>query len=223
MRYVSIDIETTGLNPETCSILSVGAIIEDTRKKLSFDEIPKFHVGILQTEVTGSLYALNLNHSLINTLLSYDSADKDGKINIEKTSGMTFCSKDDFTQLFYGFLWTHLTDAKIPVTFDSTMYANHKILYPSLKGNTNKLDINVAGKNFGTFDKLFLEKMPRWQQAIRIRQRIIDPSIFYCDWHNDESIPSLAECKVRAGTGEIVTHNALEDAWDIIELLRKQY
>ena len=28
MKYISIDIETTGLDPEFCNVLSIGAIIE---------------------------------------------------------------------------------------------------------------------------------------------------------------------------------------------------
>ena len=62
-----------------------------------------------------------------------------------------------------------------------------------------------------------MERLPRWKQVFRIRQRIIDPSILFTDWVNDESLPSLSDCKKRAGLSEIVTHNAVEDAWDVIE------
>jgi hypothetical protein len=85
------------------------------------------------------------------------------------------------------------------------------------------VSINVAGKNFGTFDKLFLERLPRWKQAIRIRQRIIDPSLLFTDWKVDDSMPSLDTCKIRAKLDGGVTHNAIEDAWDVIQLLRTQY
>ena len=74
-----------------------------------------------------------------------------------------------------------------------------------------------------TFDKLFLERLPRWKQLIKIRQRIIDPSVLYVNWESDSSLPSMSECKVRAGLPGMVTHNAVEDAWDVIELLRNTY
>ena len=83
--------------------------------------------------------------------------------------------------------------------------------------------VNVAGKNFASFDKHFLERLPRWQQVIRIRQRIIDPSVIFTNWTDDKAIPSLYECKQRANIEGIVTHDALEDAWDVIQLLRTQY
>jgi hypothetical protein len=70
---------------------------------------------------------------------------------------------------------------------------------------------------------LFLEQLPWWQKLIRVRSRILDPSILFCDWNEDDSLPSLIRCKERANIEGIVTHNALEDAWDVIELLRKHY
>ncbi len=82
---------------------------------------------------------------------------------------------------------------------------------------------SLMKENFATFDKHFLEKLPRWKQVIRIKQRILDPAILYVDWKNDSSLPSLGECKERAKIDGIVTHNALEDAWDVIELPRKKY
>jgi hypothetical protein len=56
-----------------------------------------------------------------------------------------------------------------------------------------------------------------------MRQRVIDPAILMVDWKNDESLPNLKVCKERADIEGIVTHNALEDAWDVIEVLRKFY
>ena len=94
---------------------------------------------------------------------------------------------------------------------------------PMINNLTKPIIINVAGKNFGTFDKLFLEQLPWWQKLIRVRSRILDPSILFCDWNEDDSLPSLIRCKERANIEGIVTHNALEDAWDVIELLRKHY
>ena len=67
MRKIALDIETTGLNPETCQILSIGAVIEDTQKQLAFEEIPKFHCAILKNErdiISGEIYALNMDRDL---------------------------------------------------------------------------------------------------------------------------------------------------------------
>ena len=71
-KYVSIDLETTGLNPETCQILSFGAVIEDRDNKLPIEELPKFHRIIKHDFIKGEPYALNLNKDIIEII-------KDGK------------------------------------------------------------------------------------------------------------------------------------------------
>jgi len=82
---------------------------------------------------------------------------------------------------------------------------------------------NAAGKNFGSFDQKFLERLPRWKQIFRIRNRILDPAILYVDWENDDSLPGLSKCKERGGFNPHVTHNAVDDAMDVVALLRKMY
>ena len=41
MPYVLIDIETTGINPDVCQILEIGAIYDDGTKPI--DTLPIFH------------------------------------------------------------------------------------------------------------------------------------------------------------------------------------
>ena len=71
--------------------------------------------------------------------------------------------------------------------------------------------------------KLFLQELPWWQKLIRTRQRVLDPAILCVDWNNDTALPSLTQCKERTNVEGIVTHNALEDAWDVIQVLRNFY
>ena len=46
MKYLSLDIETTGLDKEKCSIIQFAAVVEDTSNPLPYHELPKF-VGYL--------------------------------------------------------------------------------------------------------------------------------------------------------------------------------
>jgi oligoribonuclease len=204
MKYISIDIETTGLDPINCNTLSIGAIIEDTNNPLPYEELPKFHVAILHKELKGSPYAINMNSELIETIVRYQTAqDQDEKNDLVHMTGMQFMKLEDVAQAFQFFL------------FKNKMLDQ---LHP-IKPTT----ITAAGKNFGTFDKLFLEQIPEWKQYVKFRSRIIDPSILFVDWKNDEQLPSLNECKERANVPGVVTHNALEDAWDVIQTLRTKY
>jgi hypothetical protein len=96
-------------------------------------------------------------------------------------------------------------------------------MYPALTSQIPKVHITAAGKNFATFDLKFLERLPRWKQVFKVRQRIIDPSVLFTNWGEDDSLPSLSMCKKRAGMEEHVAHDAVEDARDVIRLLRKSY
>ena len=95
--------------------------------------------------------------------------------------------------------------------------------YPVLGTKMKPFHLNVAGKNFHAGDQAYIERLPRWKQVFRIRTRLIDPSVLFVDWKNDESVPGLGKCKERAKVDGIVTHDALEDAWDVVQLLRTQY
>lgn len=198
MIIVSIDIETTGLNPEKHQILSIGIIIEDTEKKLSFEKIPKLHLAIVHKELRGGLFALNMNADLINLINKYDISDEKGKNDLSIEHDMIFTTEEEACYQILSFLGENGFD-------------------------TVSIKFTAAGKNFATFDKLFLEKLPRWKQYFQVKQRVLDPTPYFIDWNEDEELPNLSKCKERAGFPNTVTHNAIEDAWDIVELLRKQY
>jgi len=208
MKYVSIDIETSGLDTENNQVLSIGAVIEDTTKKLSLRDIPKFYCIVLQRQITGSPRALDMNKDIIQLMGTYLDGSKENREFLSESMG--FYEKDEVAKAFYTFLYPHFVSP-----LDGPMPDFGKIRKPLL--------INVAGKNFGTFDNVFLKKLPWWQKLIIAKQRIMDPAMLFVDWENDEELPSLTKCKERAGIKGNVTHNALEDSWDVVEVLRNFY
>ena len=226
MKYISIDIETTGLEPEKNKVISVAAIIEDTENKLPFDQCPKFNVAILQNELIGSARAITINKQLISEIADYQDADIETRKLIDSESEYKFVREDDIAKEFYwwlgenGFDFGGFGGGDFGGGHSIIVEGKHK---PAINGNTKPITINVAGKNFATFDMLFLKQLPWWQRLIKIRQRVLDPAILVVDWKNDTSLPNLKQCKERTGIEGIVTHNALEDAWDVIEVMRKFY
>ena len=68
MRFVSIDIETTGLNPETCEVLEIGAVINDPMTSL--DNLPTFLFRIRREIYKGEPYALSMHSDLFKALAS---------------------------------------------------------------------------------------------------------------------------------------------------------
>ena len=224
MKYISIDIETTGLDSEFNQILSIGAVIEDTLNQLPSEDLPKFHAVIKRESVYGSIFALNLNKDLIQAMKDYSEAKTDElKQEIEESFGAKFYHEDEVVEALYQFCYRNGLVDLDPNFLYKQMKVVDGIAYPILGSNMVKTYLNCAGKNFAGFDKKFLEKLPRWKQVFSIRSRVLDPGILFVDWINDESIPSLDECKKRAGIDGVVTHNAVEDAMDVVMLLRKCY
>jgi DNA polymerase III epsilon subunit-like protein len=222
MKYVSIDIETSGLNHDMNHVLSIGAIIEDTNNKLPYEELPKFNAIVLQNNIQGSPRAITMNKEIISLMGEYLEGTNEVRSVLNNNSGYKFYEEDEVVKEFY--YWLDNNGLGHGLT-NSGGYAQvvDGVTRPMINGATKPITLNVAGKNFGTFDKLFLQELPWWQKLIRTRQRVLDPAILCVDWTNDTSLPSLITCKERMNIEGIVTHNALEDAWDVIELLRKFY
>src|SRR5699024_6968893 len=98
MKYISIDIETTGLNPNNCQILSFGAVLEDTNKNVPVEELPFFHCAILREKIEGEPFALNMNRDLLSKIVEYQISDD--KEAISKKRNMWFLHEKDVVQKF---------------------------------------------------------------------------------------------------------------------------
>jgi DNA polymerase III alpha subunit (gram-positive type) len=196
MKYVSIDIETTGLDPETCQVLQVGAVIEDTEQVLPIDQLPRFNCIVENQSYTGSPYALWLNSNLLKKLGDMESLKKDERLDYRKANNI-------------------LPVGTVAASFNIWLIANG-----FTQSETGGVTINVAGKNFASFDKQFLVKLPNWTSKIQMRQRIMDPAILFMDWTNDSALPNLNSCLQRAQLAGEVTHDAVDDAIDVVRVIR---
>lgn len=209
MIYCSIDLETTGLHEEpiidektgdiitpACSILEFGAVLEDTNNILPLKDLPIFHCYIKHPggNISGNIFALNLNAEIIANL----------KNEKELKDTYTYLKPDELADSFLA--WLKIQGLEIKESYG--------------KFHTT---ITVAGKNFSGFDRKFLNKIPEFSTKIRMRQRVIDPSVLFVDWKEDECLPSLDECNAKIGHTVPVQHTAVEDALDVIRLLRKSY
>jgi len=201
MKFVSIDLETTGLDWENNQIIEFGAVLEDTNNILPMDELPTYHAYITHPggNLFGNVFALNLNAGIIEKLKNKrDYEDTYNYIKIDELA-------DDF--LF----WLHSQGFELKTKYEKT---EREFKYTT---------INVAGKNFNGFDRNFLDRVDGFSNKIRMRTRVIDPATIMVNWKDDDTLPSLDECKQRAGIEGIVTHLAVDDAKDVVEVLRKSY
>lgn len=194
MKYISIDIETTGLDPATCQVLEIGAVLEDTENQTDFENAKKFRAIIPHRIISGSPFALNMNKELIKTISDYNSIE-DVFESLSHASKHSIVSLENVSSVFGNWLENEC-------------------------GYLKKERINVAGKNFLGFDDKFLNLIPDWQKNVKINRRVIDPAILAMDWKSDRDLPGLNQCLERAKIQKEVSHNAVEDAWDVIQVLR---
>jgi len=197
MKYISIDIETTGLNPEACQILQIGAVIEDTLNPAPLDSLPRFNCLVEHEVYSGQPTALSMNSWILKTLSGLENLAKDERLEYRKTHNI------------------------MPVGIVAKSFAMWLMSNGILPEEANgPVKINAAGKNFASFDKQFLQRLPNWGAAVQIRQRILDPAILFMDWQQDSSLPNLNTCITRAKLDGIVTHDAVQDALDVIRVIR---
>jgi len=77
--YLSLDIETTGLDPDTCQIIEIGGVFDFLDRPLK--ECPTFHTYVRHKLYVGEPFALNLNGKILGRLaetpegFSYNCAD----------------------------------------------------------------------------------------------------------------------------------------------------
>jgi len=184
MKYISIDTETTGLDPFTNSITEIAIIVDDLSNPIPIDQLPTFvtYVGYPQ-DLTWNVFAMNMFKDRID---EYAKADK--------------TPHSDVVDKIINFLRPHFGDI--------------------IEG---KVKITVGGKNFASFDKKFLDALPYGCLLMdAIHHRSIDVGSMYME-REDIVIPSLEECKKRAGISGGIPHQALDDAKDVVRLIRHKY
>jgi len=66
LPYLSIDIETTGLDPETCQTLEIGAVFDNWT--LPIRQLPTFHCYVVHQQIIGTPFGLALNADILRRL-----------------------------------------------------------------------------------------------------------------------------------------------------------
>jgi len=199
MKILAIDIETTGIHPSRDQILQLGAVYYDSSKSMHVDKMPAFKMYVDNVYIKGDTYAINMNQHIFKYIL--ENNEKRTKqptkfaLNDEEFQEGIICNISDLFSFFHYFL-----------------------LRNKIAGN----NITLAGKNIDRFDIPFLEHHIRFS-SLDFNKRTFDPGVLFLDIKKDKVIPNLSECKRRAGLEDTVSHDALDDAKDIIRLIKKYY
>lgn len=74
---LSLDVETTGLEPDRNQVLEIGAVIDYHNDTRALEEMPTFHCLVRPTPyIVGNEYALQLNNRILRKLAGVDKTDE---------------------------------------------------------------------------------------------------------------------------------------------------
>ena len=173
--YLSIDIETTGLDRQKVHVLQLAAVYDNGK---DLEELPTFDRVIKWPVIThAEEYAMNLNKDLLER-----GFKKQNIVSINQC-------RDEFRK------WLE-------------------------KIEPGKSRFTPAGKNVQGFDIPILENPVNKFFFDRFLRRTLDPgSMYTADF---DHIPTLDEINSVTGRSP-VTHNALDDCWDVVYAIRHKW
>lgn len=222
MKYVSIDLETCGLDPLVHPILEFGAVATE------IDYRPSIYTPVRYTfralVIPPNLDAISVSPftAKLHTRL-WDEIEmwkKDGsnytcglesgvvhpRVVCQMKSEQRGCSLPFLFAQWLCRCWPKLAEAKSAKEW----------------GTEVRPKITVAGKNAATFDLPFLRAQSDIDAFVDIRHRVLDVASHF--WRpGDECLPSLDVCLERAGIPKRTCHGALDDALLVCDLIDKVF
>ncbi len=189
MKYLSIDLETTGLNPDNCQILEIGAVYDDGVAPLA--ELQRFQCFVWHPQIIGEPRAMAMNARCLDAIASVGEM---------------------------GAIWAETPDGVRVYRAETASAALRDFARKSAGAERG---IMVAGKNVGSFDWQFLKRLSSSHDEIvwPFDFRFLDVGTLWLR-PSDRVIPGLSRCLARAGLPSAVTHCALDDALQVVQLVR---
>lgn len=201
MRYVAIDIETTGLDRQRDQILQVAMVADQYPSAVDVLGCDYFEGLVWHDRLAGNSFALNMNAEIVETLAGIEwpehmspaprvTAFRGRTVSIYR--GMGYLIRDAVAWL--------------------------RSLHNIGEGQELRHRITAAGKNAAGFDLPFLPEPLR--EAFH--HRVLDVGSLALgtmtpeQWGDLEYIPSLSDLRDAPAT-----HDALEDARDVARIIRR--
>lgn len=100
MKYVSIDLETSGLDPETCDIIEIGAVIDDLEVSRPIKGLPRFHAYVVKESYRGEPYALSMHPEIFKRIAT-------------RAEGYQYLAPEEVGKAFFEFLRENGLDGTI--------------------------------------------------------------------------------------------------------------
>ncbi len=199
MKYLCIDIETGGLDSDVHPMIEFGAVWDDGESAVT--ELATFRALIVRRDGNYTLnsYCVIMHQDLFREILDvdWDEMKEGGYEQPHPQRATSYCQQIVCTVEQLG-VW--------------------------FRGWLDRLGVgekvNVAGKNFESFDAKWTRNL-LLESGIKIRRRLIDPAMLFVR-PEDEELPNLKTCCERADVvlDPVKHHGAVYDALTVVRLLR---
>lgn len=202
MEYISLDIETLGLDEKTCSIVEFAAVFDDGISPIR--ELKTYRRAVINDHYQGQPYAMWMH----------------GKSDLLKELSEV---KNHPDYLPHNGISPTLLDSreKVSAVHIDYLCGDFRMWLESLGFLPNSSRPIVAGKNVATFDFKFLNANGFPTNKV-FKYRTLDPGSMYA-LPTDDAPPSLDECLKRAGIDKAVSHKALDDCFDVVKCIRVKW
>ena len=201
MRYISLDFETTtATDKQPENALSLALVIEDMELSTSLDQLPTLKILFLHKPLTFDDVAVAMNPKAFAARALAKGHMKPEKLPVLVGQAIAEGAIKLAAEYIAVKSWV---EAEVLI---------REFLMANSFGND---PIVLAGKNIKSFDWLF---MPTSVQAL-FNGEFLDPGDIYKE-AGDRYKPSMAECSRRAGISDFVSHDAADDARQVIALIR---
>jgi oligoribonuclease (3'-5' exoribonuclease) len=189
MNFLSLDIETGGLDPKIHSVLEIGLVN--------------------QHEEWRRIILINRKQYIITPYCAHMH------VNLLREINDIMCREWAYNCILIinrNTVAVDVTDIYVSNLAEAFFKAVKELIKPDSEGK-----ITLAGKNLG-FDLSFLKELGIVTEGI-FQHRWLDPSILYYE-PGDEVLPSTETCMRRAGLRHVIAHTAVDDAMDVVRLLK---
>jgi len=194
MKYASIDIETTGLDFDSCEVIEIGAVV-DTDLKTPIEKLPTYRFRIVKDVYCGEPYALAMHRDLFRAIAANKPmvAHPISYLNLEDLYGRAY----QFVETFELFLRRNGLDPR---------------------------NFVAAGKNFANFDANFLRRLQGVGEKVRWHYRTLDPGNMFVlpsDQYVPGTPECCERAGVNVSDFEGNWHTSIFDAQVVVALVKK--
>lgn len=151
--YISLDLETTGLEPDYCQILEVGAVFDFPHVPLA--DCPTFHTYVRHKTIVGDPFALGLNANILKRIAA-------------QPKEYNFCCLDDVMVLLSTWINKHWPMREKKVTFAGKNFGSFDLQFLKRLPSASLLNYNHRSYDIGTmyFDPLIDEVPPNLSECL---------------------------------------------------------